>query len=157
LVAFSGAPWDLMRSMVLIEFSTHLCRSRESPDLPSVPHAQDPPQSQRCSLQTTSSQLLIRLSMRLPSLDTDLEINSSVESSPLDPHMEQLAMELYTIPSHQRLTLLTHQDWWWPFPVHQCRPRVYYCHASDQMTHVCSLSQRFCIVSQRKTCPKKTT
>ena len=157
LEVFSDAPWDFMRNMEPIEFLTLLYQSRVLLGSPLERHVLDPLQLLRCSLLTTSSQRLIKLSMKLPSSDIALEINSSAENLLSDHLMALWATARYITLNLQRRTLPILQVLLWRFHAPLCKLRDYYYHVSGRMILVFSSSPRFFTVSQRKKSPRKTT
>src|SRR5438309_922542 len=94
LVECLDVQWGLMKSMEQIESLILLCQSRALQDLPLGWQQVGQLQLQKFNLQTIYSQHLIKLSTRQLSIDTDLVVNSIVESSQSDLLMEQWAMEL---------------------------------------------------------------
>ena len=94
----------------MIECLTLLLPSRESSDLRMDWLQLDILRLLRSSLETTSFQLLIRLLMRLPSIDTDQGDSFMLDHLLSDLLGELSAMELSITRSHLKLTLLIPLD-----------------------------------------------
>ena len=104
----------------------------------------------KCSLQITSSQLLIRLLMKQLSIGTEPEMNSTADHSLLGHPTELSDMVLFIILNPLRLTLLILQAWSLLFPEVLLKPKDSYCPPSSVKTQFSSLNLKLFIVWLRK-------
>lgn len=142
--------------MVLIAFSTLLCLSRVSLVLQLVWLPVVLLLSLRCSLLTTFSLLLIKLSMKLLSSATDQETNSTAASLPLD-HLAVLSVTvLATTRNLPKDTLLILLVLSLSSPEVLFKPRVSFSHAFAAMILLSSSSPRFSIELLRRMYLRKT-
>lgn len=96
--------------MVLIEYLVHLFQSRELQDLQLEWQLLGILLLLKFNFQIISSQLLIKLSTRLPNIDLDLVVSSIVEASQFDQHGELLVMVLCITLNPLKHTLPIHLD-----------------------------------------------
>jgi hypothetical protein len=157
LEVFSGALWDLTKSMEPIEFSTRHCQSRVLPVLRLVPLVLVQLRSLRCSSLITFSLPSIRSSMRLPNSGTGPVTSSIAASLQLDPLVVLSVTAPSTTVSHPKLTLLTLPALLSLCPVPPFRLKDCSCLAFVATTLAYSLNLKFFTESPKKTCQLKTT